>query len=174
MRVNGIDVFYGDLQVLWDVSFEVRPGEIVVLVGANGAGKSTVIKTVSALIKPRKGSVEFDGVRIDQVGAAFEDVDAGNLQEAPVDAVEALNFSVFVGDQRGPVESPFANGPTKTSGVLEVIPEACSIDQQLLGDAADVDAGAAQVTLLGYGDFGAVARCDATGSDTAGAASDHE
>jgi branched-chain amino acid transport system ATP-binding protein len=69
MRVNGIDVFYGDLQVLWDVSFEVRPGEIVVLVGANGAGKSTIIKTVSALIKPRKGSVEFDGVRIDQVPA---------------------------------------------------------------------------------------------------------
>jgi branched-chain amino acid transport system ATP-binding protein len=69
MRVNGIDVFYGDLQVLWDVSFEVRPGEIVVLVGANGAGKSTIIKTVSALIKPRKGSVEFDGVRIDQIPA---------------------------------------------------------------------------------------------------------
>jgi branched-chain amino acid transport system ATP-binding protein len=69
MRVNAIDVFYGDLQVLWDVSFEVRPGEIVVLVGANGAGKSTVIKTVSALIKPRKGSVEFDGVRIDQIPA---------------------------------------------------------------------------------------------------------
>src|SRR5512137_32157 len=69
MKVNGIDVFYGDLQVLWDVSFEVRPGEIVVLVGANGAGKSTVIKTVSALIKPRKGSVEFDGVRIDQIPA---------------------------------------------------------------------------------------------------------
>jgi branched-chain amino acid transport system ATP-binding protein len=69
MRVNGIDVFYGDLQVLWDVSFEVRPGEIVVLVGANGAGKSTIIKTVSALIKPRKGSVEFDGVRIDQTPA---------------------------------------------------------------------------------------------------------
>jgi branched-chain amino acid transport system ATP-binding protein len=69
MRVNAIDVFYGDLQVLWDVSFEVRPGEIVVLVGANGAGKSTVIKAVSALIKPRKGSVEFDGVRIDQIPA---------------------------------------------------------------------------------------------------------
>jgi branched-chain amino acid transport system ATP-binding protein len=69
MRVKGIDVFYGDLQVLWDVSFEVRPGEIVVLVGANGAGKSTIIKTASALIKPHRGSVEFDGVRIDQIPA---------------------------------------------------------------------------------------------------------
>jgi branched-chain amino acid transport system ATP-binding protein len=69
MKVNGIDVFYGDLQVLWDVSFEVRPGEIVVLVGANGAGKSTIIKTISSLLKPRKGSVEFNGVRVDQTPA---------------------------------------------------------------------------------------------------------
>ena len=69
LKVNGIDVFYGDLQVLWDVSFEVRQGEILVLVGANGAGKSTIIKTISALLKPRKGSVEFDGTRIDQAPA---------------------------------------------------------------------------------------------------------
>ena len=69
LRVNGIDVFYGDLQVLWDVSFEVKDEEIVVLVGANGAGKSTTIRTVSALLTPRKGSIEFDGVRIDQTPA---------------------------------------------------------------------------------------------------------
>ena len=41
LRVNGINVFYGDLQVLWDVTFEVKEKEILVLVGANGAGKST-------------------------------------------------------------------------------------------------------------------------------------
>jgi len=60
-------VFYGDLQVLWDVSFEVREKEILVLVGANGAGKSTTLKTISGLLKPRKGSIEFDGVRLDQL-----------------------------------------------------------------------------------------------------------
>ena len=67
LKVSGIDVFYGDLQVLWDVSFEVREKEILVLVGANGAGKSTTLKTISGLLKPRKGSVEFDGVRLDQL-----------------------------------------------------------------------------------------------------------
>ena len=67
LKVSGIDVFYGDLQVLWDVSFEVRDGEILVLVGANGAGKSTTLKTISGLLKPRKGSIEFDGVRLDQL-----------------------------------------------------------------------------------------------------------
>lgn len=65
LKVSGIDVFYGDLQVLWDVSFEVRDGEILVLVGANGAGKSTSLKTISGLLRPRKGSIEFGGVRLD-------------------------------------------------------------------------------------------------------------
>ena len=67
LKVTGIDVFYGDLQVLWDVSFEVREREILVLVGANGAGKSTTLKTISGLLKPRKGTIEFDGVRLDQL-----------------------------------------------------------------------------------------------------------
>jgi branched-chain amino acid transport system ATP-binding protein len=67
LKVSGIDVYYGDLQVLWDVSFEVREKEILVLVGANGAGKSTTLKTISGLLKPRKGSIEFDGVRLDQL-----------------------------------------------------------------------------------------------------------
>jgi branched-chain amino acid transport system ATP-binding protein len=66
LKVNGIDVFYGDLQVLWDVSFHVEEKEILVLVGANGAGKSTTIRTISSLITPRKGSVEFNGTRLDQ------------------------------------------------------------------------------------------------------------
>jgi branched-chain amino acid transport system ATP-binding protein len=67
LTVKGIDVFYGDLQVLWDVSFEVKAKEILVLVGANGSGKSTTIKTVSSLISPRKGSIDFEGVRLDQL-----------------------------------------------------------------------------------------------------------
>ena len=67
LKVSGIDVFYGDIQVLWDVSFEVREKEILVLVGANGAGKSTTLKTISGLLKPRKGTIDFDGVRLDQL-----------------------------------------------------------------------------------------------------------
>jgi branched-chain amino acid transport system ATP-binding protein len=65
LKIEHIEVFYGDLQVLWDVSFDVRQGEIVVLLGANGAGKSTIIKTICSLLKPSKGSIEFEGVRLD-------------------------------------------------------------------------------------------------------------
>jgi branched-chain amino acid transport system ATP-binding protein len=69
LKVNGIDIFYGDLQVLWDVSFEVREKEILVLVGANGAGKSTTIRAISSLLTPKKGSIEFNGVRLDKTPA---------------------------------------------------------------------------------------------------------
>ncbi len=69
LKVENLDVFYGDLQVLWDVSFEVREKEILVLVGANGAGKSTTLKTISGILKPRAGAVTFDGVRLDSVPA---------------------------------------------------------------------------------------------------------
>jgi branched-chain amino acid transport system ATP-binding protein len=65
LKVEGLEVFYGDLQVLWDVSFEVSEGEIVVLLGANGAGKSTTLKTISSLLTPKSGSVVFCGVRLD-------------------------------------------------------------------------------------------------------------
>ncbi|MCL1925543.1 MAG: ABC transporter ATP-binding protein [Syntrophorhabdaceae bacterium] len=69
LKVSGIDVFYGDLQVLWDVSFEIKQGEILVLVGANGAGKSTTLKTISGLLKPARGSIEFQGIYLDQLKA---------------------------------------------------------------------------------------------------------
>lgn len=67
--VEAIDVLYGDLQVLWEVSFTVQAGEILVLLGANGSGKSTVLKTVSSLLKPSAGSIEFEGERIDGLPA---------------------------------------------------------------------------------------------------------
>lgn len=67
LEVKNIDVFYGDVQVIWDVAFEVKKGEIVALIGANGAGKSTTLKTISGLIRPRKGEVVFDGALIHKV-----------------------------------------------------------------------------------------------------------
>lgn len=67
LKVNGINVFYEDLQVLWDVSFEVKENEILVLVGANGAGKSTTLKTISSLLTPKTGTIEFNGIRLDRL-----------------------------------------------------------------------------------------------------------
>ena len=69
LEVQNIDVFYGDLQVLWDVSFTVEQGEIVALVGANGSGKSTTLKAISGLLNPANGSISFLDQRLDQIPA---------------------------------------------------------------------------------------------------------
>ncbi|MCB0209604.1 MAG: ABC transporter ATP-binding protein [Anaerolineae bacterium] len=61
LHVNGIDVAYGDLPVLWDVSLEVGAGTVVAMVGPNGAGKTTTLKTVMGLLRPSKGSISFLG-----------------------------------------------------------------------------------------------------------------
>ena len=64
LEVAGIDSFYGNAQALWDVSFRVAAGEIVTIIGANGAGKSTTLRTVTGLLKPRKGRIFFEGADV--------------------------------------------------------------------------------------------------------------
>ncbi|WP_449622259.1 ABC transporter ATP-binding protein [Robertmurraya sp. Marseille-Q9965] len=59
LKVDQIDVYYGNIQALKGVSLEVNEGEIVTLIGANGAGKSTLLKTLSGLLKPKKGSIHY-------------------------------------------------------------------------------------------------------------------
>jgi branched-chain amino acid transport system ATP-binding protein len=76
LKVDNISVYYGDLQVLWGVSFEVRADEIVALVGANGAGKSTILKTITGLLRPRMGTISFLGQRLDRI-APHKIVDVG-------------------------------------------------------------------------------------------------
>ncbi|WLT33113.1 ABC transporter ATP-binding protein [Geothrix sp. PMB-07] len=61
LRVEKLTFAYGDLKVLWDVDLEVKEGEIVTVVGANGAGKSTTLKNISRLVKPTSGSLIFQG-----------------------------------------------------------------------------------------------------------------
>ncbi len=64
LKVNKIDVYYGNIQALKEVSLEVSEGEIVTLIGANGAGKSTLLKTLSGLLKPKNGEIQYMGGNI--------------------------------------------------------------------------------------------------------------
>ena len=64
LKVAGIETWYGAIQALKGVSLEVKQGEIVALLGANGAGKSTTIKTITGMLKPAKGTIEFLGRNI--------------------------------------------------------------------------------------------------------------
>jgi branched-chain amino acid transport system ATP-binding protein len=64
LRVQNLEVKYGDYQALWGVSLEVREGEVVCLLGPNGAGKSTLISAVSGLVRPADGDISFCGERL--------------------------------------------------------------------------------------------------------------
>jgi len=69
LRVDDIHVYYGSIHAIKGISFEVYEGEIVTLIGANGAGKSTTLNTVSGLLKPRSGLITFEGKGIVGIGA---------------------------------------------------------------------------------------------------------
>jgi branched-chain amino acid transport system ATP-binding protein len=64
LEISNIDVYYGDLQVIFDLSLRVEEGEVVSIIGANGAGKSTLLKTISGLLHPARGHVRFEGTAI--------------------------------------------------------------------------------------------------------------
>ena len=67
LEVIHIDVFHDDVQALWGVSMTIAAGEIVSLVGSNGAGKSTLMQAICGVVKPRAGSIAFEGARLDRL-----------------------------------------------------------------------------------------------------------
>ncbi len=92
LQVNDIHVYYGSIHAVKGVSFEVNKGEIVTLIGANGAGKSTVLNTVSGLLHPASGSVVFDGK--DLKGVAPHKVVEHGMAQVPEGRRVFLQMSV--------------------------------------------------------------------------------
>ena len=69
LEVKDLEVYYGMIQAIRGISFEVNEGEIVSLIGANGAGKTTILHTITGLLSPKKGSVLFEGKEITKIPA---------------------------------------------------------------------------------------------------------
>jgi branched-chain amino acid transport system ATP-binding protein len=81
LTLDALDVYYGEIHALRRVALEVRGGEIVTLLGNNGAGKSTTLKTISGLLVPRRGSVVFDGQPL--AGVAAHEIVARGIAHVP-------------------------------------------------------------------------------------------
>lgn len=115
LKLDGVVAAYDDLTCLHGVSLEVRRGEIVTLIGANGAGKSTTLKTVSGLLTPRAGTIEFDGRPI--TGRSPDAIVALGLVQVPegrrvfpdLSVEENLRVGAYLVDKRGRVREMLAD-----------------------------------------------------------------
>lgn len=102
LKIDNIDVYYGAIHALKGISLEVNEGEIVTLIGANGAGKSTTLRTISGLLKPKAGSITFLGQNIAGVRAheivkkGISQVPEGRRVFAEMTVMENLDLGAFV------------------------------------------------------------------------------
>lgn len=110
LKVNEIDVYYGNIHALKNVSLTVEQGEIVTLIGANGAGKSTLLKTISGLLKPKHGQVEYLGDTIQAkpaqliVKAGISHVPEGRRVFANMTVDENLELGAFLRKDRSGIQ----------------------------------------------------------------------
>jgi len=106
LEIHRIDVYYGDLKVLYDVSLTIKDGEIVVVFGSNGAGKSTILRTISGLLRSSAGSISFNGLslirqpvhKIVELGICM--VPEENKVFPEMTVLENLELGAFVGKAR--------------------------------------------------------------------------
>jgi branched-chain amino acid transport system ATP-binding protein len=132
LRVEHVNAGYGDIQVLWDVSFEVKENEFVVLVGANGAGKSTIMRTISSLIRPTGGEIWFQEQRLDQV-PPYKVIDLG-IAHVPEARQLFPEMTVLENLELGSL-TPMAKAHRKETlkWVLELFPRLNERQKQLAG-----------------------------------------
>lgn len=101
LTINDINVFYGAIHAIKGVSLEVNEGEIVTLIGANGAGKSTILRTISGLLKPKTGTIQFEGQEIagmpahEIVKTGISQVPEGRRIFAEMTVLENLELGAF-------------------------------------------------------------------------------
>ena len=106
LRISKLSFAYGDLQVLWEVDLEVKQGEVVTVVGSNGAGKSTTLKNISRLVRPGGGSLQFQGQDLtrfephDVVGLGIVQVPEGRRIFPEMTVVENLRMGSYLPSTR--------------------------------------------------------------------------
>ena len=111
LKVTALTVNYGAIEAVRNLSFEVPDGQVVAVIGANGAGKSTTLNTIGGLLKPRSGYIELDGhditgLRADQVARlGLAQVPEGREVLAPLNVEENLRLGAYVRRDKDEVES---------------------------------------------------------------------
>src|SRR5699024_672660 len=120
LNVEGINVYYGAIHAIKDISFHVNEGEIVTLIGATGAGKTTTLQTISGLLRSRTGSITFQGHNISNVRA--DKLVAQGLAQVPEGRRVFLQMSVQENLEMGAYTQSPAGVPKDLEMVFELFP----------------------------------------------------
>ena len=131
LEVNNIHVYYGSIHAVKDVSFHVDTGEIVTLIGSNGAGKSSVLNTVSGLLHPRSGSISFEG--LDLKGVAPHMIVEHGLAQVPEGRRIFLRMTVAENLEMGAYTQPKSALSADISDVFKRFPRLEERRHQIAG-----------------------------------------
>lgn len=131
LEINDINVFYGSIHAVKDVSFSVEEGEIISLIGANGAGKTTILQTISGLLKSTTGSIQFNGQNIMHVPA--NKIVGYGLAQVPEGRRVFLQMSVMENLQMGAYTQPKSTIASNLQIVFEHFPRLRERRNQIAG-----------------------------------------
>lgn len=115
LEVKDLEVYYGVIQAIKGVSFQVNQGEVIALIGANGAGKTTILHTITGLLSPKRGSVIFEGKEITKVPAhkivsmGMAHVPEGRRVFAELSVYENLKMGAYTRKDKKEIEESLAN-----------------------------------------------------------------
>lgn len=145
LKVENLSVHYGMIQAVRDVSFEVNEGEVVSLIGANGAGKTTILRTLSGLVRPSAGKIQFLGKEIQKMPA--QKIVAGGLSQVPegrhvfpgLTVMENLEMGAFLKKNR-------EENQTNLKKVFSRFPR---LEERKNQDAATLSGGEQQMLAMG-------------------------
>lgn len=144
LQVKDLSISYGAIQAVRHVDFEVKKGEIVTLIGANGAGKSTILKTISGIVKPQSGSIEYQNESL--VGKKAPQIVAAGVSQVPegrhvfpaMTVMENLQLGAYLQKDRAQIEARLQN-------IYEMFP---ILKERQHQDAATLSGGEQQMLVM--------------------------
>ncbi len=145
LKVDNLSVYYGVIQAVKDVSFEVNEGEVVTLIGANGAGKTSILRTISGLVRPGAGKIEFLGQEIQKeparkiVASGLSQVPEGRHVFPGLTVLENLELGAFLRSDR-------EENQKNLKKVFERFPR---LEERKSQDAATLSGGEQQMLAMG-------------------------
>ena len=131
LEVSDLHVYYGAIHAIKGISFKVEEGEIVTLIGANGAGKSTTLKTVSGLLHPRSGSIVFDGKST--LSIAPHKLVSHGLAQVPEGRAVFLQMTVAENLEMGAYTRPPQEVAENIAKVYDLFPRLKEREKQIAG-----------------------------------------